>query len=664
MKYLLLACLFAATANALPVNPICPTTVGGLALHVASPRTSCISPCLIFFDATTTTDSTIVGNTSVFQDVTFTWNFGDTLASGRGTWAYGSNPGVNSMNVATGGVAAHLFITQGRDTKFTVTVTAQDAAGNKAVCGLAVTAFEPTGTNGFSGTNTTCVAATTLPVAGSGGCPAGAGVLTQSNFTTAISSKFGAGKRVLFKCGDTFTGDNASVNAVKGSIDAYGGCQGTQVGLPVFSDTTSGNAQILIGPNAGDVRVSNISFNGNNIAQSAVWTQAFVTQNIPYQITMYNLRSTGNANNYLSSQGAQWGLIASTALTATNISVYFNTEANNPAQMFGTFPNINYQAAIGNFVNGVGSGTSGGIEAFRVSACRLCVFENNTIQNANSVGAVFKFHSGNTYGSCGDNNGVSGCAAAGNAMGTPPCVVGGPSGPFPTGTFATTSCWTGVYSELNMITDNLFTGNSGGVLSDITPQNGGVDERMRNFVIERNVYNSPTNACCDALLLLGGTNMTFRDNALYMPAVAGVYAVVGASMMQRGTGNLQLPQFDEAYNNTCYAPNTEPLQECIGFDGLGGVAPPSNSFAKNNMFYVPTTATGPAVNNSGSGNTVSNNTATVTVNPGFSNASGTFKVISDFKPSTAFTGGTSVPVIFDALGVLWSPTWDLGAVHH
>ena len=68
-----------------------------------------IGPLLAFFDATGTTDSAITGNMTAFQDVTYTWNFGDTDTSGAGTWAYGSNPGKNSMNAATGGIAAHLY---------------------------------------------------------------------------------------------------------------------------------------------------------------------------------------------------------------------------------------------------------------------------------------------------------------------------------------------------------------------------------------------------------------------------------------------------------------------------------------------------------------------------------------------------------------------------
>ena len=138
---------------------------------------------------------------------------------------------------------------------------------------------------------------------------------------------------------------------------------------------------------------------------------------------------------------------------------------------------------------------------------------------------------------------------------------------------------------------------------------------------------------------------------------------LGAQIAQRGAGNITV-QYNEAYNNTCYAPDSQPTQTCIGFDTIGSRSAPSiNSFAKNNLFYVPSKATGPAVDNTGSGNTVSNNTATVTNNPGFTDGSGDFSLISDFKPTGNYSGGTSVQVWYDALDVAWSPTWGLGAVH-
>ncbi len=593
-------------------------------------RTSGISPFLVFFDATGTTDASLTGNTTAFQDITYTWNFGDTGASGSGSWAYGANAGHNSKNTATGGIAAHLYITSGADTLYAVTVTATDGI-NTASCQVPVTAYAPARTHGFAGAKTMCVSASGTPVPGSGDCPAGAAVLNTSSFKKALA-KLGSGKRMLFKCGDTFSGDNATLNGTTWSVGAYGGCEGTQTNQPIFNDTAAtGNYQLDIGPGAGDGRISDIYFNGNGTAGGAVSMAAGPTQAIPYQVTLWNLQSTGNAAGYYWAQGAQWGLIGSTQLNSRgNISVFVNSNENNPAQWNGTYPNLDYQAAIGNFVNGVGSagGSGAGIEAFRVSACRLCVFENNTIENANNVGGVFKLHNGNTNGSV--------------------------------------ATWTGIYTELIEISDNLFAGNSGGILSDIAPQNGGLDERLRNFVIERNLYSASTTAWGGALLLVSGANMTLRDNVFYMPGPSStIYPILGVQIAQRGAGNLLTVQYNEVYNNTCYAPNSQPNQTCIGFDTIGSRSAPSiNSVARNNLFYIPSRATGPSVDNTGSGNTVSNNTTTVTNNPDFKNGSGSFNLISDFKPTANYSGGISVPVWYDALGVSWSPTWDLGAVHH
>jgi hypothetical protein len=605
----------------------CSDMVGTLSLSARAVRVSGISPFLVFFDATGTTDSSLTGKTTAFQDVSYSWNFGDNNASGTDTWEYGSNKGHNSRNSATGGVAAHLYVTPGVDTAYTVTVTARDAT-NTASCQLEVTAYNPNGSNGFAGTKTTCVSASGTPTPGSGGCPAGAAVLSSSSFNSALSSAMGNGKRVLFKCGDTFSGDNASLNGKTWSVGAYGGCEGTRSNRPIFNDTAS-NYQLVVSAGAGDGRIADISFAGNGKAAGAVAMPAGTTQTIPYQITMSNLTSSGNSAGYYWAQGAQWGLIDSEQLNSRgSISVFINSNENNPTQWNGTYPNLDYQAAIGNFINGVGAagGSGSGIESFRISACRMCVIENNTIENANNIGGVLKLHNGNTY----------------NSVAT----------------------WTGIYTELIEISDNLFTGNSGGILSDIAPQNGGLDERLRNFVIERNLYSSSTTAQGGILLVLSGANMTLRDNVFYMPAQSNlIYPIQGAQFAQRGPGNLLTVQYNEAYNNTCYAPNSIQSQMCIGFNTVGQKAAPSiNSVAQNNLFYVPGN-TGPAVQNTGTGNTVSNNSVNVAANPGFTNGSGDFGLISDFKPTANYSGGIAVPVLFDALGALLGTTEYLGAVH-
>lgn len=644
-----------------PPPAACPQTSGALALITTSPRLTGVSPLLVYVDSSVTTDSTVAGNTTVFQDVAFSTDFGDTSAvsGSAATWDYGSNAGGNSRDVATGGVSAHLYVIPpgGGDVTFTIMQSARDAAANTVSCTLQVTVYDPNGTNGFPGTATTCVASTGTPVAGSGGCPAGAAVLNSGSWATATSgTHMGNGKRVVFKCGDTFTtGTDTTITAVKASIGAYGGCENTQTNRPIINTSATATGAFMVANTTGDLRITDLDFEGAGTGGSAVNTPGGVTR-VPYQVTAYNLNSTGNSNSYAYNSGAQWGFIDLVQTDATGIGTYLNYAAFNPGYTGGPFNNIDYNALLGSYIHGVGCcSSSSGIETVRISGCRLCVIENNTITDSNNVGAVFKFHQGNTFGSCGDNNGVAGCYAVGN--GPSPCVVGA--------TFVNNTCWVGFYSELNMVTDNLFTGNTGGILSDIAPENGGVDERLRNFVIERNVYSAPTSAWGGELLLLTGANMTFRDNAMVMIGAAPMqYPILGVQVAQRGSGNIQVTQFNEVYNNTCYAPQTESSQYCVAFDIAGSKnAATANSYAMNNLFYVPTTATGPTVNNIGTGNTVSNNTSVVTHNPAFTNGSGTFLKITDFKPTANFSGGTSVPVIYDALNIPWSPTWSYGAVH-
>jgi len=555
----------------------------------------------MFFDATGTTDTSVTGNATTFQHVTYTWNFGDTGASGTDTWAYGSRPGHNSRNTATGGVAAHLYVTPGVDTAYVATVTAHNGAYT-ASCQLGVTAHDPARANGFAGTKTTCVSASGTPVAGSGGCPAGAAVLNTSSAGTALNGSR-SGKRTLFKCGDTFTG-GASLSGVTWSVGAYGGCQDTQSNRPIMRGTFNVNMQ-----STGDGRIADLNF--ESTGGSAVLSNSNYDY-IPYQITLYNLLSNGNNTSFYTAQGAQWGYIQ---LVQTGMGVnqgtFINYAQNNQSQ-WGTnslYNNIDYQAVLGSSFNGVGAPNNGaGIEPVRVSACRMCVFENNVFENANNVGSVFKLHNGNTK--------------------------------------ITSPTWTGVYTELIEISDNVFSGTSGAILVDTAPQNGVTDERLRNIVVERNIFAGRSTGG-GRQILVSAVNTTLRDN-VFNGTVAGGGS--GAQIAQRGIE--PVPQHVEFYNNTCYGGGS-----CAAFSGTNFAAPGINSFAKNNMFYNSGT-----IANSGSGNTISNNTVSPSSNPRFVNGSGTFSLISDFKPTANYSGGTSVPVWSDALGLAWS-AWDLGAVH-
>jgi len=173
-------------------------------------------------------------------------------------------------------------------------------------------------------------------------------------------------------------------------------------------------------------------------------------------------------------------------------------------------------------------------------------------------------------------------------------------------------------------------------------------------VFERNLI-SATHA---SKVLLSGVNMTARNNVLYVHS--GATAISDHQIMVARRGIEPVAQAVEVYNNTCYA--LTHVADCVAFtSGDGTAAAGINSWAYNNLFYNNGASSSAVVNN-GSGNTVSSNTPNSAANPLVINANGSFNVISDFQPTQSYSGGSEVPVWYDALGTPWAPTWNLGAI--
>jgi hypothetical protein len=592
----------------------CSASSGGLTVRAEAVRGAGVSPLLAFFDATATTSSAVTGSGTAFQDVSYSWNFGDTAASGTGTWAYGSNPGHNSKNAATGAVAAHLYITNGGDTSYPVTVTAYDGTSS-ASCQLAVTAYDASGAKGFAGNQTTCV----YNSAPGSGCPAGAHTLQTYSITTALNAAFGSGKRVLFRCGDKFIGNygiGAGVN--KASIGAYGGCEGTSADRPVFQNS-SGDTISFTPNKPTDIRIADIDFEDGTKTAQAIANGGGLGE---VQITLYNLNCSGMAACFYMNQATQSGIIQSVVTgRSSGYATYWNYAGNQcqngsrAANCGGTptyYP-VTYNAVLGNDFDGQG-GTANN-ETFRLGACRFCVLANNDFKNSTqNWGATMKVQSGNP------------------SEGT----------------------WIGQWGEFLEISDNLYTGTSGTVLVEIAPMNPQSDERQRYIVFERNFIRG-TGA---SKMLFSAVNATARNNVFYVVNSNTYLSDFNMQISQRGIE--PVPAALEIYNNTCYARTTQ--SGCIGFiSGDGTNAAGINSRAVNNLFYNNGANAGTVTNN-GTGNTVSNNTTNSSADPLVINASGSFAAMSDFRPTQNHSGGAQVPVWHDALGERWSPTWSLGAL--
>jgi hypothetical protein len=657
MKHWLLLALFAALpawaqkTGSTTVNTYatasgsCPVTVGTLTLSATVPRSLGISPFLVFYDATATTDSGV--SDTVLQSVTFTWNFGDSGPSGTGTWAYGSNPNVNSMNVATGINVAHLYRTQGYDQTYNATVTATDGT-NTASCVLGITAQDPGGV--FSGTNTICFSTSGTFT----GCPSGATHTTSSSTATALAA-LGNGKRILFRCGETFTGDSGgsdNVSAItKYAVGAYGGCQDTTTNRPIVQNS-GGNVIFQLADSTGNGTWSDLDCEGAGpVGNTAGCFNANDgNNNVMYQTTWYNLKSNNQGQFILWDQCSQCGIVQGYSPITTGpsgnfgINTYVNVAGWTNSPWTGNvnpFSNIQYAAIIGSHFDDGATQGAANAETVRVFACQNCYIANSDFLNAGVSYAVLKYHA-----ECNEHN--------------------------------TSNSWCGFYSQYAEISDNLFGGLAGGNGIEICSQNSS-DERHRYISFVRNMTNLANQNQGGRQLLMCGQQSVFKDNIFNVPFQSGAtnYSAWNMQFGNRGSvGGGQIANNITVYNNTFYAGSTinpQP-QAAIELDSAGeGSGSASNMTVRNNLQYYPSGGGAPLVQgNTGSGNTVSNNTSTSTSNPSFTNGGGSFLLMSDFKPTTNYSGAASLTtVIYDGntsganpYGVTWSPTWDLGAIHH
>ncbi len=155
-----------------------------------------------------------------FHEIRYSWNFGETANNPayNATWAYGTRPGANSKDLASGPVAAHVFETPGT---YTVSLTGFDGT-NTSTRTTTVTVTDP---NTVFSNNTIYVSQSGVPVPGQNGVPPGANVQQVTSWPT-IASLASTYKRVLLKRGDTWQVNGtatfgASQNG-QGTIGAYG----------------------------------------------------------------------------------------------------------------------------------------------------------------------------------------------------------------------------------------------------------------------------------------------------------------------------------------------------------------------------------------------------------------------------------------------------------
>jgi len=215
-------------------------------VRITAPRSSCVAPCAIFFDARTTTDADLT-DWEEFVDLTYSWNFDD---PGSGSWTQGARSTTAaplSRNVDTGPVAGHVYENPG-----TYRATLEVSDGTNVSTGTFDVTISSPDTAWF-GQNTICIANGSTPVAGSNGCPSGAAVMETDDFDLAMRTHNcdAAARRCLFRRGDVFEAQSEVSMTTAGPtlIGAYGSGSKPRINSANGVDTFSfdeGNSNIRI----------------------------------------------------------------------------------------------------------------------------------------------------------------------------------------------------------------------------------------------------------------------------------------------------------------------------------------------------------------------------------------------------------------------------------
>jgi len=633
----------------------CTTTNPGspITLSKTESRVTGVAPLAVFFDAKGTTATT---TTKPFHDLEFQWDFGDTnqaSAPGGLTWAKGSRAGVSKRNEATGPVAAHVYETPGT---YIVNLTIVNGTGADTVSNSCVQIAVTDPNTVFAGTNTVCVAATTMPVAGVGGCPAGAAVAMQSNFATVVSTLATTGKRVLLKRGDVFTtATNGIIGGTgPGILGAYG--SGSD---PIIRATAAPSVGMLMPsasntPGRSDWRIMDLEFDGNGVANViAIRPSGGINQLTILRVYAHDVTNAFflnafdlNAANVGFPGHTLWDQVAIVDSRTNNITGF--------SSALSIYLSAHRLMLLGNDLNNNSERVActaappanppcGGEHTVRLPSVVGAVISNNVMQGQNGTKQAFSLR-----------------AAVNGA--------GGVEG--------------GLDTQYVVVSDNKFVGGAGAVGSssgsDMTTYYGPqatVDERVADTITERNWYVAGGGAVGTqaALQLQVHREQTIRNNIF---DTSGGRAHGGIKVLS--TGAVIIPDQIRIYHNTFFSNDVDNDFLAVSLQSTNV----TNVTVRNNLAYAPSDTQHHMLQCGGSSSLVacaglvasnnSSNAQVLSTLPGFTIPPVT---TADWKPTTGYAIGTNngctgapcattVPVWSDFFRVAQPAIRDLGAVIH
>lgn len=473
-----------------------------------------------------------------------------------------------SRNHAKGPVAAHVFERPGT---YTVTVNARDPEGRVATRTIAIEVADPDRV--FAGEATACLSSSGT----FDGCPEGARRITGSDLGAAREYA-ASGRRLLLRRGDAFRGSLAINSPGPGSIGAYGDGNRPRIDASSVVFRISGQS-----PRFSDHRIVDLEIVGQGADSGAVDVGGMARD-----LLLLRLKTTGTGHAVIAPESIiqYWRNQGS---TDQDLSDGFFVQDCEMGHVSGVktllFVAAHRLAMLGNVYEDSGE------HVLRVPWTERAVISSNYLSGAIPTKHVVKLHG-------------PGWASSGIARGR--------------------------YTERVVLSDNVFQGGDDDWTVSVGPQNAQSDERVRDLIVERNLFLPSERV--QVPLTLSGNDLTVRDNVFFRCARPQT------SCMSVGARGIEPPPARVSIlHNTCAS-----LAESPRLAQISGSATDVRLF--NNLVAGASAGSTGATNGSREGGNL------ITTAPGFvvTSPSGAWK---DFRL------GASSPAI-DAADVEAATPWD------
>jgi hypothetical protein len=459
-----------------------------------------------------TVGTTTEATSRPFHDLSYCWDFGDPDSGAYTTTGA-------SKNQARGPSSGHVFETPGT---YTVTVSARDATGRVKSAALEITVDDPDVV--FAGTATTCLS----PGGDFNGCPDGATQTTGSSLN-GLQSSVAPGRRLLLQRGATFTGGLRINVQGPGIVGAYGPLSDPRPIIDMSQEVFHISDQ---DPDFSDWRLMDMEIIGQPSEESIVYVGGLATDLLVLRLKGSDMGEAVEAPDSVIDYWLANGKPGHDVIDGLTIADCEFRDITGG----GGF-NISYIAAHHlMFLGSVYNNSTGGEHVVRTPWVDRGVFSNNDFGDAPSGRHVLKMH--------------------------------GPK-------FSTSGIGQGKYTEQVVISDNVFRSSGGHDWTvAIGPQNDQSDERVRDILMERNLFLPGT-----ALVgvIVWAQDVTLRNNLMNRGAEG--------TCISGGTRGLEpAPTRIAVINNTCYSEASKVTM--VAFD-----ASATNVSAFNNLVTGPTAGT-------------------------------------------------------------------------